>query len=431
MEPQQQNLTLPSLSLCMIAKNEEHCIREAILSVSTLFSEFILVDTGSTDATVSIAEEFGAKVIHEQWVDDFSAHRNSSLAHASGEWILVLDADEVIDETQLPILRHLIAGEKKCYQFIQRHYTDDHRLSRFQPSRGQYPEREKHHIGFFDSWLCRLFPNDTRIRYENRVHELVEPAIQREQVFQLERAPILLHHYGNTAELIERKKKKGLYSLLGQRKLDEHPEEWKNFYELGIEHNTNGRLEESVECFEAALTRNPAYTNISINLGYVLTELGRFDESEKVLSSALQLAPKSAELLCNLAVNYMRQGRDALAVPLLKEAITIHSNYLNAYANLGSAYFRLGLLSEGTQVYQQGIAQAPRNVKMYERFAVSLLDVGKLREAKTVLEAVIQLASQQPSGWGLMALTLERLGLPKEALMARQKEQELLAVGDS
>lgn len=415
----------------MIAKNEEHCIREAISSVSTIFSEFILVDTGSTDATVSIAEEFGAKVVHEPWADDFSAHRNSSLAHASGEWILVLDADEVIDETQLFLLRHLIGGEKKCYQFIQRHYTSDHRLSRFQPSRGQYPEREKGHIGFFDSWLCRLFPNDSRIRYENRVHELVEPAIQREQAFPLERAPILLHHYGNTAEMIERKKKNGLYALLGQRKLEEHPEEWKNLYELGIEHNTSGRVAESVEYFQAALRCNPAYTNISINLGYVLTELGRFEESEEVLTSALQLAPKSAELLCNLAVNYMRQGRDSLAVPLLKEAIAINPNYLNAYANLGSAYFRLGLSSDGTQAYQRGIAQAPRNAKMYERFAVSLLDVGKLREAKTVLEAVVQLASQQPSGWGLMALTLDRLGLPKEAQMARKKEQELRSADNS
>ena len=417
----------PTLSLCMIAKNESHCIRNALESASSLFSEFILVDTGSCDDTAIIAQEFGATVIHQPWMNDFSFHRNTSLSHATGDWILVLDADEVIDESQHKYLRELLQGEKKCYQFIQRHYTNDHRLSRFQPARGSYPHREKQYVGFFDSYLCRLFPNNPKIRYENCVHELVEPSILREHELQLEKCSIILHHYGNTPELIERKKRMGLYAMLGELKLKEQPEEWKNLFELGVEHNTGGRLTESAEYFQKALVLNPENISISVNLGFVLTELCRFQESEDVLLSALQRVPHSPEALCNLAVNYMRQDKEDLAIPHLRKAIALNPNYINAYANLGRAFFKIGATAEGTQAYEQGIVRAPRNSKILLQFAVSLLDVGILKEARTVLEAVIRLSPDDAPGWQLMAVALERLGLPKEAKFATEKVETLLA----
>ena len=86
----------PRLSLCMIAKNEEEFIGDCLASVSKLVDEIIVVDTGSTDRTIEIAESYGAKVLHHPWQGDFAAARNESLAHATGDWILVLDADETL-----------------------------------------------------------------------------------------------------------------------------------------------------------------------------------------------------------------------------------------------------------------------------------------------------------------------------------------------
>ncbi|MCH8018826.1 glycosyltransferase family 2 protein, partial [candidate division KSB1 bacterium] len=84
----------PSLSLCMIVKNEEEYLQECLESIEDVVDEIIVVDTGSTDRTVEIARQFDAEVHHIPWNDDFAAARNESIKHASGDWILQLDADE-------------------------------------------------------------------------------------------------------------------------------------------------------------------------------------------------------------------------------------------------------------------------------------------------------------------------------------------------
>jgi tetratricopeptide (TPR) repeat protein len=82
------------LSLCMIVKDEAQNLGRCLASAQAWVDEIIVVDTGSTDETVAIAESFGAKVSHFPWCNDFAAARNYSLSLASGAWILVLDADE-------------------------------------------------------------------------------------------------------------------------------------------------------------------------------------------------------------------------------------------------------------------------------------------------------------------------------------------------
>ena len=86
----------PALSLCMIVKDEEDCLARCLLSATPVVDETVIVDTGSTDRTKEIAKAFGAKVYDFEWTDDFSEARNLSLSKATGEWILVLDADETI-----------------------------------------------------------------------------------------------------------------------------------------------------------------------------------------------------------------------------------------------------------------------------------------------------------------------------------------------
>ena len=84
------------LSACMIVKNEEHFLPQALESIQPLVDEIIVVDTGSTDKTVQIAEMFGAKVYIHPWQNDFSLHRNQSIGYATGDWVLIIDADEKI-----------------------------------------------------------------------------------------------------------------------------------------------------------------------------------------------------------------------------------------------------------------------------------------------------------------------------------------------
>jgi len=83
-----------TLSVCLIVRDEEQNLAECLKSVRDFADEIVVVDTGSTDNTVIIAESLGAKVIHSEWINDFSYARNVSLDQATGSWILWLDADD-------------------------------------------------------------------------------------------------------------------------------------------------------------------------------------------------------------------------------------------------------------------------------------------------------------------------------------------------
>ena len=83
-------------SLSMIVKNGEEHLAQTLESAKAICDELVVLDTGSTDKTVEIAESFGAKVFHYDWIDDFGAARNASLSHCTGDWILWLDCGDII-----------------------------------------------------------------------------------------------------------------------------------------------------------------------------------------------------------------------------------------------------------------------------------------------------------------------------------------------
>ena len=102
---------MPTLSLAMIVKNEEKNLGHCLASVKDLVDEMVVVDTGSTDGTVALAESFGARLGHFPWTGDFAAARNESLRLSTGDWVLVLDADEAVDALDHPKVREAIAQE--------------------------------------------------------------------------------------------------------------------------------------------------------------------------------------------------------------------------------------------------------------------------------------------------------------------------------
>lgn len=99
---------MSKLSLSMIVKNEEANLRECLDSVQDIVDEIVIIDTGSTDKTLKIAEEFGAKIFHFDWINDFSAARNFALKQSSGDWILYLDADERLERRSKTELLNLV-----------------------------------------------------------------------------------------------------------------------------------------------------------------------------------------------------------------------------------------------------------------------------------------------------------------------------------
>ena len=109
-----------SLSLCMIVKDEAENIRACIRSIKRAVDEILIVDTGSTDSTQEIAGALGAKVFQFPWCDDFAAARNESIRHATGDYIIWLDADDRVDPSELTKIRLLkqILPKKKSKAFF-------------------------------------------------------------------------------------------------------------------------------------------------------------------------------------------------------------------------------------------------------------------------------------------------------------------------
>lgn len=375
----------PTISLCMIAKNEAAFLAQCLDSVKSIVSEIVLVDTGSTDDTVRIAEEYGAIVLHRPWDNDFSAPRNLSIQHATGDWILILDADEAIATSDLKELQALTRKKNRAFEFLQRHYSNDQRLSAFEPCRGEYPEWERNYGGYFTSNLCRLFPNHHQFEYRNRVHELVEHSIHENKHFVIERTRIPIHHYGHTPEVRAKKKKTSLYTPLGARKVQEDPLNWKNHYELAVENNCNDRKLESVFSFRTAAALNPGYVQTWVNLGYVLNELRAFGSALEALNRALRLEPESAEAHCNIAVTYMRLQRPMFAESHLRRALEIKPTYVNALCNLGQVYYQNRRLADAEQCYRKALDMFPKNVHALADLGGILMEQEKLDESLSIL----------------------------------------------
>ncbi len=146
------------LSACMIAKNEERCIARCIKSYQKIVDEIIVVDTGSTDKTVEIAKSLGAKVFHFTWVDDFSKAKNEAISHATGDWILSLDADEYFEgdsaANTLAFIKALPADVEAL---------DMRRYDFLRP--GEPPT-------YFT--MIRAFRNSPSIRYTYPIHEFLQ-----------------------------------------------------------------------------------------------------------------------------------------------------------------------------------------------------------------------------------------------------------------
>lgn len=113
-----------TISVCLIVKNEEKVLARCLKSLKGIADEIILVDTGSTDNTKAIGQEFDCKVYDFKWIDDFSAARNFSFSKATMDYIYVADADEFIDEVNISRFMALKKTLLPEIEIVQMYYTN-------------------------------------------------------------------------------------------------------------------------------------------------------------------------------------------------------------------------------------------------------------------------------------------------------------------
>jgi tetratricopeptide (TPR) repeat protein len=297
-----------SVSLCMIVKNEKAHLARCLLSAKPLVDEIIVVDTGSSDETREIARVFGAQVHEIPWTNDFSKARNFSLSKASGDWILVLDADEVISESDHPEFRRLLANSPSApvaYRIRTRNYSNRANTVGIVSNRGDYPEEEG--IGWFPSDKVRLFKNHPRIRFQYPVHELVEPILHRLKI-PVHDCVVVVHHYGtlNDIQAIEKTKS---YQRLGQIKLKRNSRNVSALIEHAVQLAQLGYHAEAFKTWQKLIKIQPKSAEAYLNMGTSCWHLGKYGEAVSFADKALRLDPSLKEAKFNMAYSLLLLGK--------------------------------------------------------------------------------------------------------------------------
>ena len=208
----------------MIWKNEEHCLGRCLESVRAIADEIVVADTGSTDATVDVARWFGAVVVSVPWEDDFAAARNLGMAAASGDWLLHLDADEVVDPEGARRIRALVDADGAGADAVEvtlANYCNEPRAWRWVRCAPD-DSYAAGFAGYIAAGLLRLFRNGRGFAYREPIHEnITESVRERGGVVRVE--PILIHHYGYSPEESRRGEKARRYLAIARRKAEACP----------------------------------------------------------------------------------------------------------------------------------------------------------------------------------------------------------------
>ncbi len=228
----------PRLSLCMIVRNEERSLGRCLESVKGIVDEAIVVDTGSEDNTVAVAEGFGARVHSHPWRDDFAEARNASLAEASGDWILVLDADEELERADRGKVRQIIArAAAEGFQMRQRSLMPQGDLQKYE-----------------DIYLTRLFRNRPEYRYAQPIHEQIRPSIERHGG-RVVKTDLTILHYGYAQSTVQGKGQRALRNLqLLKNAVAAAPADPYLHFQLGVTYKALGDPTSAYASLRKALT---------------------------------------------------------------------------------------------------------------------------------------------------------------------------------
>jgi glycosyltransferase involved in cell wall biosynthesis len=349
---------IAGISLCMIVKNEECFLDEALRSVAGVVDEVCIVDTGSTDRTCEIARARGARVLNVEWHDDFARARNAALAMATQRWIFVLDADERLDPASRAALAAIgqtpAAGRGKW--ITCRNLTDNERGS-----------------GAMTNALVRIFPNDDRIRYRNPIHEFVARDGSAAGL-PADRTAIEIVHHGYLNAVVAARAKGERNLRLSRLAAQREPDDAFHQYNLGMALLLSGDPAGAI----AALDR--------------MRELTR--------SSPRGFRVHALVVLADL---YARDRDDLqTAFKLVRECLALVPNYSNAHFTHGRLLARSGDLFEARNAFGRAIAAGAHDReqfvvddeiavwKAHSEIGATLMREGRYAEALTWFELAAQ-----------------------------------------
>ncbi|MFD6398979.1 glycosyltransferase [Nocardia sp. NPDC060249] len=315
-----------------MTKNEESFLEECIQSALPFCDELIVVDTGSTDATIDIAARYTDKIFHTRIDDDFSGPRNVALDHVRTPWVLYLDADERLSQATGPALTavlgaagaHVEALSTLRYNFI---------------SSGS----------FYADNVVRIFRNREHIRYRNRVAESVVPAVT-EAGSEITRSATVINHIGNWRSPAVRRMKSDWY----------------------------------VELLTARLAEDPGSSELRWRLALTLKKVGRMAEADELSYEALELSPDSADAQSARAHVLRMLDQPGEALELYRRVVASSPDNAQAWNMVGIAELSIGNLPSARKALEHARL-------LDERLTHTLINQGLVAQAAGEYHAAVEL----------------------------------------
>ncbi|MCK5329368.1 MAG: tetratricopeptide repeat protein [Candidatus Latescibacteria bacterium] len=408
----------PTLSCCMIVRNEEQFLLQCLESIKDVVDEIIVVDTGSADRTVQIAGEFGAKVYHHPWNNDFSEARNVSLSYATCDWILIMDADEELEQEDGPLLLSLLKSDEYNAIFLANiNYLSD----------GQ---QSKH-------YNARVFRRGT-MHYEGIVHN--QPVIEGNTLS----TEIRLHHYGYGLTKEEMSKKHRRTGDLLKHQLEKDPEN--TFAQMNFV-----RILRNQHCFDEAIGQGNEFLRqysarmspmhrqmISNDVAYCLFATDQYEKAEAMCRQVLEENPDNLDVLFTLGAVLSKRGehREALRhfkkflsakrdedwrpafTQLIVDTYTLEDRVWN---NVGECYRNMGLLDQAIKAYLKAIRINPEHVNFYKNLAFSYVRQNRPERAEEIFEKAIALGIADEFVFFGLGEVHRSQGEPERAIEAYRK----------
>jgi GT2 family glycosyltransferase/tetratricopeptide (TPR) repeat protein/glycosyltransferase involved in cell wall biosynthesis len=374
----------PTISICMIVKNEETNLAKALASLEPVANEIIVVDTCSTDRTKDIAAVFGANVFDFQWTDDFSEARNFSLSKATGDWILVIDADEVIAPADYSLLRKTVKKSKKnrAFLMVTRNYTTAAGNRGWRENDGRYASVEAG-LGWIPSPKVRLFPNRRGIRFSNPVHELVEFSLQKLGI-KIFTSEVAIHHYGklDREKVVEKGWK---YFDLGIKKLESHTNDYRALKELAVQASELGEHEESIRLWKEVLAIRPNDPVALMSIGSAHLMLKDYRKASEFSKKALEINPDLREAALNYSVAEMIVGDVGSAKKTLQWLSEKEPAYPPGNARLAMILLIEGRGEESIKYFEKIMDKGISCMHAIEKQAAELIDAEQVSKARRAL----------------------------------------------
>jgi len=374
------------LSLSMIVRNEEARLAACLASVTGLADEMVVVDTGSSDGTIAVAEAAGARVEQIAWPGDFAPARNSAMAFLKGDWVLVLDADEQLRPEVIPSLKALMAQPDVLVI----------NLLRYELGAAMAPY----------SSVSRLFRRHPAIRWSKPYHSMIDDSVQAlletEPQWRIADCsePAILHD-GYRPDLLAGTDKAERLRQAMESELERHPNDPYASAKLGGLLISDGRHQEASDLLRNALEQGSIQDSeryeLLVHLALAITPSdpgGAVACYRQALAIPLDTRISLGARL-NLAARLMDQGELEEAISLTQLATQRAPEVALGWYNLGLMHRRRGEIGAALEAYGRALELDPDNAACHQNHAVALLMGGDIEGARQGFRNAITLMEQQ------------------------------------